>query len=236
MNTFGKRIGISLCAAAVLGLAACASPDDPNRTTKTGAAAGAVLGAAIGGAAGGHLRGAAIGAAAGALTGAAVGHYMDNQRHEMERQLAAEAARNELRITEMPGGFLRVGVAADASFDFNSAQIRPQAEATYSKIASVVKTYDKTVIHVVGNTDSVGSDSYNQQLSQRRASAVANLLMAQGVPSDRLREEGRGKREPIASNDTDEGRSRNRRVDIVIKPVVEGHEADAYTPPPYLGS
>ena len=110
------------------------------------------------------------------------------------------------------------------------------AQATFGKIAEILKNYDKTVIHVVGHTDSVGKDSYNQELSQRRASSVSGYLTQHGVLYDRVRTEGRGEREPIASNETDAGRTKNRRVDIVIKAVIEGQEQQAYTPPPYLGS
>ena len=159
-----------------------------------------------------------------------------SRRAELERKLAAEQARDELRITRMAGDALRVGVASDATFDFGKDNLRSEALGTYAKIASVLKDYDKTVVHIVGHTDSVGTDSYNQGLSERRASAVASYLMQQGMPADRIRQEGRGEREPVASNDGDEGRRRNRRVDIVIKPVIEGQEQQAWAPPPYLGA
>ncbi len=220
--------------ALALSLSACAV-DDPNRRTKTGALIGAVAGAVVG-----HQidddKGRYVGAVAGAIAGAAVGNYMDKQAAELERQLAAERARDELRITRMAGNALRVGIASDASFEFGKASLRPEAMATYAKIASVLKDYDKTVVHVVGHTDSVGSETYNQGLSERRAAAVARYLESQGMNPGRIRQEGRGEREPIASNETDAGRAKNRRVDIVIKPVIEGQEEQAWTPPPYLGS
>ena len=220
--------------ALALSLSACAV-DDPNRRTKTGALIGAVAGAVVG-----HQidddKGRYVGAVAGAIAGAAVGNYMDKQAVELERQLAAERARDELRITRMAGNALRVGIASDASFEFGKASLRPEAMATYAKIASVLKDYDKTVVHVVGHTDSVGSETYNQGLSERRAAAVARYLESQGMNPGRIRQEGRGEREPIASNETDAGRAKNRRVDIVIKPVIEGQEEQAWTPPPYLGS
>src|SRR5690606_22908999 len=106
----------------------------------------------------------------------------------------------------------------------------------YAKIANVLSSYDKTVIHIVGHTDSTGSDQYNQGLSERRASSVASYMGGQGLPGTRVRQEGRGEAQPISSNDSPDGRKRNRRVDIVIKPVVEGQEQQAWTPPPYLGA
>lgn len=215
-------------------LTACAA-DDPNRRAKTGAAIGALAGAVLGHQVDGD-KGRYVGAVVGAIAGGAAGNYMDKQAAEMERKLAAEAARDELRITRMAGDALRVGIASDASFDSGKDALRPGAAATYTKIASVLKDYDKTVVHVVGHTDSVGTDEYNQGLSQRRASSVTSYLIQQGVPAERIRQEGRGEREPLANNQTDAGRAQNRRVDIVIKPVIEGQEQQAWAPPPYLGA
>lgn len=225
---------IAIISAVAIGLSACAT-DDPNRRAKTGAAIGALAGAVLGHQVDGD-KGRYVGAVVGAIAGGAAGNYMDKQAAELERKLAAEQARDELRITRMAGDALRVGVASDATFDFGKDNLRSEALGTYAKIASVLKDYDKTVVHIVGHTDSVGTDSYNQGLSERRASAVASYLMQQGMPADRIRQEGRGEREPVASNDGDEGRRRNRRVDIVIKPVIEGQEQQAWAPPPYLGA
>lgn len=225
---------VCLAAVVAVSMVGCAT-DDPNKRSKTGALMGAVAGAVVGHQVDGD-KGRYIGAVAGALAGAAVGNYMDKQAAELERQLAAEQARDELRITRMSGNALRVGVASDASFEFGKADLRTQARTTYAKIAAILKDYDQTVVHVVGHTDSVGSDSFNQGLSERRSATVADYLSAQGMNIGRIRQEGRGEREPIASNQTDDGRARNRRVDIVIKPVVEGQEEQAWAPPPFLGS
>lgn len=224
-----KLAFIALCA---LSVTACAG--DPNRRAKIGAATGAVVGAAVGN----HMdkgKGKYVGAVVGAIAGGAVGNYMDKQEEQLQKDLAQEAARNELSIVRMSDDTLRVGIASDVSFDVNSAEIKFNARQTYDKIATVLKDYDKTIIHVVGHTDSDGTDQHNQGLSERRAGAVANLLSNNGVPSARVRTEGRGEREPIASNTTAEGKRKNRRVDIVIKTVVEGREQDAERSPPYLG-
>jgi outer membrane protein OmpA-like peptidoglycan-associated protein len=226
-----KIVGV---AAVCLALVACAA-DDSNRRAKTGAALGALLGAVAGHQVDGD-KGRYIGAAIGAIAGGAVGNYMDKQQAELEKQLAAEAARSELQITRLAGDALKIGVASDASFAFGRDDLNQSAQATFTKIANILKDYDKTVIHVVGHTDSVGSDSYNMGLSQRRASSVVGALTQNGVLYDRIRSEGRSEREPIASNETDMGRTKNRRVDIVIKAIVEGQEQQAYTPPPYLGN
>ena len=229
-----RRAVIGLGVATTVLVSGCAA-DDPNRRAKTGAAIGALVGAVAGHQVDGD-KGRYVGAAVGALAGAAVGSYQDKQAAELERELAAEQARGELNITKLSGNALKVGIASDATFDFDSAAIKSSAQATYAKIASVLKDYDKTIIHVVGHTDSTGTDAYNQTLSERRASAVASALTANGLNSARLLTEGRGESEPIADNNTKEGQRRNRRVDIVIKPIIEGQEQQAYTPPPYLGS
>lgn len=229
------RIRPALGATLALILVAGCATDDPNRSAKTGAVVGAIVGAVIGNQ-GGDDRDRYIGAAVGALAGAAVGGYMDRQREELERQLADEQRREQLRITEIGEDALRIGIASDATFAFDSAEIQPRFRSTYARIASVLADYEKTIVHVVGHTDSVGSETYNLGLSRRRAEAVGLALRADGVAGDRLIYEGRGESEPVAGNDTDEGRRRNRRVDIVIKPIVEGQERRAYAPPPYLGA
>jgi outer membrane protein OmpA-like peptidoglycan-associated protein len=209
-----KYVRVLVVAGMIAGVSACAT-DDPARRAKTGAAIGAVVGA---------------------LAGGAVGNYMDKQHAQLERELAAEAARNELNITRLSGDALKIGIASDVSFDLNSAQIRSDALNTYAKIANVLQSYDKTVIHVVGHTDSTGTDAHNQGLSERRAASVASYLAGQGVPVSRLRQEGRGERELLVRTGDNVNESRNRRVDIVIKPIIEGQEQQAWTPPPYLGS
>ncbi|MGQ0620455.1 MAG: OmpA family protein [Panacagrimonas sp.] len=222
-----------LISSLVVGLASCAG--DPNQRAKIGVGTGAVVGAVIGDAVS-HARGGPIvGAVVGAIAGGAVGNYMDKQKRELEQQLAPETSRDELHIVTLPDNSLKIGIASDVSFDINSATLRPDALNTYAKIASILKTYDKTVIHVVGHTDSTGSAELNQGLSERRSASVSTYLAQNGVVAARVREEGRGYREPVADNGTVEGRTRNRRVDIVLKPVVEGNEQAAWTPPPYLG-
>ena len=225
---------IALVTALAVGLTACAA-DDPNKRAKRGAAIGALIGAVAGHQVDGD-KGRYVGAVVGALAGGAVGNYMDKQAAELERQLAAEAARDELQITRIANDALKIGIASDVSFPFDSAEVKPGAQATYSKIANVLKDYDKTIIHVVGHTDTSGSATYNQGLSERRAQAVANLMSAYGLTSARVLTEGRGEREPIVKTGDGVNEAANRRVDIVIKPVVEGQEQQAYAPPPYLGS
>ncbi|WP_457667820.1 OmpA family protein [Thiolapillus sp.] len=224
-----KALGILVLSGAVA-LAGCTDPSDPNRKTKTGAMVGAVAGAVIGHQIS-HKNGAYVGAALGALAGGGVGYYMDKQQRELEEQLAREQAAHELEIQRMKDESLKLTLNNEVSFDFDSAKIKHGFRDTLDKLANIIKKYDKTIVHVVGYTDSVGSETYNQNLSERRARAVSDYLMSHGVRSDRLQIEGRGESEPRASNATEAGRQLNRRVEIYLKPIVEGQESRALESP-----
>lgn len=217
--------------AAALALAGCAA-DGEHRSRNTGAIIGAIAGAIIGNNVGGDSSDRIIGAVGGALIGAAAGDYMDDQRAALERDLAAEQRRQELQITEVGADVLKIGIAGDATFEVDQATIEPEFMPTYDKIGSVLADYDKTVVHVVGHTDSTGPEAYNERLSRDRAEAVGRYLRAQGVDGNRIIYYGQGETRPVASNETVDGRRRNRRVEIFIKPVIEGQERQAYEPPP----
>lgn len=225
-----KPVALVLVAAT---LAGCAN--DPNRNTKIGVGTGAVLGGVIGRQVSGADGAPIVGAVIGAIAGGAVGNYMDKQRRELEAKLAEEARRQELVITQIAPDTLKIGVASDVSFATGSAQLSAAALTTFAKIASTLQSYDKTVVHVVGHTDTVGSTGFNQTLSEQRAASVGSYLASQGLPATRIREEGRGERELLVRTADGTAEVRNRRVDIVIKAVVEGNEQSAWTPPPYLG-
>ena len=223
-----KRVMVVAVAVALAGCAA----DDPNRRAKTGAAVGTVVGAVLG-----HQlddeSGRFVGAAVGAIAGGAVGHYMDNQQKEFEAALAEEQRRNQIEIERLQDETLKIDIASEVSFDFGSAAIKPAFRPTLDKVADVLNRYERSVVHVVGHTDSVGSDAYNQRLSEQRAQAVVDYLAGTaGVARERLRAEGRGESEPRESNATEAGRQLNRRVELFVKPIVEGQEQRAYEPPP----
>ncbi|MFN2308569.1 MAG: OmpA family protein [Gammaproteobacteria bacterium] len=211
-------------------LSGCAA-DDPNRRAKTGAAVGAIAGAVLG-----HQlddkAGRYVGAAVGALTGAAVGNYMDNQEQAFDAALAEEQRQNSIEIQRLQDETLKIDIASEVSFDFGSAAIKSTFRPTLDKVGGVLMRYDRSIVHVVGHTDSVGSDAYNQRLSEQRAQSVMNYLVSTGVPRERLRAEGRGEMEPRESNATEAGRQLNRRVELFVKPLVEGQEQRAYQPPP----
>ena len=220
---------LAITAVITVAIGGCAT-DDPNRSTKTGAIIGAIAGAVIGNQGDSDTQRYA-GAAVGALAGAAVGQYMDRQREDLEAKLGDEQRRESLEISEVGDDMLRIGIASDATFKIDSSAIQPQFRPTYRKIANVLRDYEKTVVHIVGHTDSTGSDDYNQRLSERRAESVGLYLRDRGVNGNRLIYRGRGENQPVASNDTAEGRRQNRRVEIFIKPIVEGEEREAYEPP-----
>ena len=223
-----------IAALTALGIAGCAT-DYEHRDAAIGAGIGAVLGAVAGKQASGADGAPYVGAVIGAIAGGSVGGYMDKQREDLKKKLAEEERRKELAVSQLASDTIKIGVASDASFDVGSSTLSPTAQATFAKIAATLKDYDKTVIHVVGHTDTLGSTDNNQALSDRRAQAVANYLASQGVVAGRVREEGRGERELLIHTADNVNESRNRRVDIVIKAVVEGNEQAAWTPPPYLG-
>jgi outer membrane protein OmpA-like peptidoglycan-associated protein len=224
MNLRNPLLAIGIAVA----IAGCAA-DDPNRRAKTGAAIGAVTGAVLGHQAHSE-KGRYWGAVAGALAGAAVGNYMDNQQREFEAALAEETRRHDLEIQRLQDDSLKIDVSSEVSFDFARAELKPAFIPTLDKVAGLIQKYDRTVVHVIGHTDSIGSDAYNQRLSEQRAERVVQYFSSRGIPWQRLSTEGRGEREPRASNDTEAGRQLNRRVEILIKPVVEGQEQRAYEP------
>ncbi len=217
--------------AITVGVAGCAT-DDPHKRAKVGAAAGAVAGAVLGHQVDGKS-GRWVGAVAGALAGGAVGHYMDNQQQEFESALEQERQANEMEIERLKDDTLKLTVDSEVSFDFGKADIKPAFRPSLDKLAQLIQKYDRTVVHVVGHTDSVGSDAFNQELSERRAMNTGDYLASYGVTRDRIRTEGRGETEPRATNATEAGRQLNRRVEIFVKPIVEGQEQRAYEPPKY---
>lgn len=217
-----------LMAILLLVLAGCAG--DPYQRTKIGAGGGAAAGAALGYALG-EGKGAAIGGAVGALAGGLIGKYMDDQQQALEQALAEERSRNQVGIQRLPDGSIRLDIPSEVTFDFDSAAVKPAFRPSLTKVGSVLQQYSDTTVQVVGHTDSVGSEVYNLGLSQRRAESVASFLNQQGVASQRLMTEGRGKLEPRASNATEAGRQQNRRVEMFIRPIARNETPAGYPPP-----
>jgi outer membrane protein OmpA-like peptidoglycan-associated protein len=174
-----------------------------------GAGGGAVVGAVIGKATGHTAGGVILGAAVGGVAGAIIGDYMDRQAAEMERDL--EGAR-----IERVGEGIKITFGGGILFDVDRADVRPAVQADLVDLARILNKYDDTNVMVQGHTDATGSEDYNMDLSVRRASSVATFLAAQNVGRDRLSAVGYGELQPVASNDTPDGRQQNRRVEVAI--------------------
>lgn len=195
-----------------------------NRTQKgavIGAAGGGAVGAVIGKAAGNTAMGAIIGAAVGGAAGAVIGHKMDKQAEEMKKVLGDAEVRRE-------GEGIVILFKEKVLFGFDRSDINTSAESSLHKLVNVLQKYPDTNIEIIGHTDDKGSDTYNQALSERRAVSVSDFLKGQGVSSSRLTTKGMGESDPVATNDTEEGRSLNRRVEFVIT-ANDKMKADAKT-------
>ncbi|MEW9900278.1 OmpA family protein [Chitinivorax sp. PXF-14] len=220
--------GIALGLLVALAISACATDEYGRSRPLTNAETGAIVGSvggALAGAAINHRnrgKGALIGAVGGGLAGVAVGSYMDNQRKDLEKVLAGEREVGAIDIDRLPDHVLRVTMTGATAFDTNSTAIKSGFMPTLNRIADVVNRYGKTSLTIVGHTDSVGSDASNMDLSNRRAQAVEQYLEGQRVHPERLTAYGKGESEPRTSNDSEQGRALNRRVEVLIVPVVQG--------------
>ncbi len=207
----------SLAAAALLSTTACVT--DPNTgekkasRTAIGGAGGALAGYLLGGLIGGKT-GRIVGAGLGGVAGAAVGYTMDKQIKQLREQTSGSG----VDVTEA-GNSILVNLPDGVTFAVNSTTISPSFQYTLNQIASSMIEYPNSLIDVMGHTDSTGSDSYNLDLSKRRADAVADYLVMRGVSRARIETIGYGERYPVADNSTESGRSLNRRVEIKITPI-----------------
>jgi outer membrane protein OmpA-like peptidoglycan-associated protein len=220
-----KKTMVVAIAVAMAGCAADGSMGSMNRPYAEpgiliGAGAGALLGAAA--YSSNRTRGALIGAIGGGIAGGAVGAYMDSQKKDLEKNLAQEIQAGHARVDTMPNHVVRITMTSQTAFDTNSTTIKPGFDATMDKLADVVVRYGKTTLTVVGHTDNVGSNDYNQKLSERRAAAVAQYFESKRVNPVRLAVSGKGETAPVASNANETGRQQNRRVEIYVEPVVQG--------------
>lgn len=196
-----------LCA--TLGTGGCASLNKTEKGAGAGAAVGAAVGGLIGRANGSTAKGAILGAVVGGAAGAAIGHRMDQQAQELEKTLPNATV-------QRVGEGIEITFASGILFDVDSDVLRPASRENLSNLAASISDYPGTEVLVVGHTDSTGSDSYNQGLSERRAKSARTFLLKQGVDGDRVEATGRGESEPVATNDTAEGRQENRRVEVAI--------------------
>lgn len=214
-GTLARQALVALCLFSLVG---CEAYQGAPRTAKgagIGAAAGAGTGAAIGAIVGGGKgagQGAAIGAVVGLLGGGLIGNYMDRQAKDMEAVLYEQ---DRLRRNQDQ---LQVVMASDVMFSSGSAMLHPGARDKLRRVADVLNRYPQTTVQVIGHTDSQGTEASNDDLSRRRARSVADELIADGVNPGRVTTFGRGASQPVATNETREGRAQNRRVEIDVNP------------------
>ncbi|MCV2875313.1 OmpA family protein [Rhodobacteraceae bacterium XHP0102] len=213
LNTVAGLTALSLA----LGGCVQSTATDPNANrTRDGAIVGAMLGGFLGATRDGdnNRRDAVIGAAAGAAIGAGIGSMLDRQAADLRAQME-----NENILIQNTGDELIVTLPEGILFDTDSAAIRAMLQSDLRALAQNLQSYPDTTVDVIGHTDNTGSSGYNMDLSSRRASAVAGVLLEEGVAPWRVRSFGRGESEPVASNLTPEGRQQNRRVEIFIRPT-----------------
>jgi len=197
-----------------------------------GAGTGTAAGAAIGKKAGNTAAGAVAGAAVGGVAGGLIGRYMDKQAEEVKQEV--QGAKVE-RVGE--GTEAKVNITFDSGvlFDVDKAELKPDTIANLNKLAEILQKYPDTNILVEGHTDSTGKEDYNMKLSEKRAKSVQDYLVQQKVASSRMAVKWYGETKPIASNDTEEGKKQNRRVEISIaandKLKEESAKADQEQPP-----
>jgi outer membrane protein OmpA-like peptidoglycan-associated protein len=215
-----SRLLVSTAAAlSLLTVSACVT--DPNTgekkvsRTAIGGVGGAVLGGLLGGVIGGKT-GRIIGAGLGGVAGGVIGYKMDQQIKELKEATAGSG----VDVTETDNGqAILVNLPDGVTFDVGSYTLKPEFRATLDDVAASMVKYPNSLIDVYGHTDSTGSDAFNQTLSENRARTVANYLTSRGVAAARIRSQGYGETMPVADNATDEGRRKNRRVEIKIVPV-----------------
>ncbi|WP_134089587.1 OmpA family protein [Olivibacter sp. XZL3] len=203
--------GVALATSSIL-FTSCNTIKSMNNTQKgagIGAVGGAGLGALIGNKAGNTAVGAIVGGALGGVAGGLIGKKMDKQAAEIERTVdGAEVVKaGEGIIVKFDSGIL---------FGFDQTALKPEAQTNIKNLVKSLNDNPDTDILVIGHTDNKGTAEYNQGLSERRAVAVKNYAVAQGLAASRVRTEGKSFSEPIADNDTEAGRAQNRRVEIVI--------------------
>jgi outer membrane protein OmpA-like peptidoglycan-associated protein len=211
------RSGIAALLVTVLLLGGCSTLSNTEKGAIIGAGAGAAGGAAVGKATDNTAEGAILGAVIGGAAGALIGQRMDKKAEELDQEL-------ESAEVERVGEGIKVTFDSGLLFDFDSAALRANAEQDLAEFAESMQDFPETNILIVGHTDSKGSADYNQQLSERRAGSAADYLSRRGLASDRLITSGKGESEPVATNETAEGRQQNRRVEVAIYATEEYRE------------
>lgn len=205
-----KRLVINILVVALATTSlSCSNMSNTKKGAIGGAAAGGAIGGIIGHQSGNTAVGAIIGAAVGGAAGAYIGNYMDKQAAEIEKDL--EGAR-----VERVGEGIKITFDSGLLFDVNKASLKPASKTNLTDLARILNKYPDTNILIEGHADATGTEEWNLELSRSRASSVVNYLAGQQVMETRFNTMGYGESQPIASNDTAEGRAANRRVEVAI--------------------
>lgn len=212
-----SRIAAATALVALLG--ACADMSDEQRRTATGAAIGAATGAVISSATGGK---AGVGAVVGGALGAVAGNVWSKHMEEQKRAMEEATKGTGVEVTRTNDNQLKLNVPSDISFDVGRADIKPDLRAVLDQFATGLKAQPRTLVRIVGHTDSTGSDAINEPLSRKRAESVKSYIEDRGVSAARIEATGRGEHEPVADNTTAEGRAKNRRVEIFLREPEQG--------------
>jgi len=211
-----KNLSSALVVATALSVGGCATMDQTQHDTAKGAGIGAAAGAVLGGVLGGSREDAAKGAAIGAVGGAIAGNVWSKKMQRQKEQMEAATAGTGVTVSQTADNRLMLNIPSDISFDTNRYDIKPDFRAVLEQFARSLQENPGTRITIIGHTDSTGSDAINNPLSVNRAASTRDYLTARGVSGTRISIDGRGSREPVAGNETSEGRARNRRVEIFV--------------------
>lgn len=210
MTTSNKLFSVlSIVIAAAFFISSCSSWSKATKGTIIGAGGGAAVGAVVGKTLGNTAAGAIAGAAVGGAAGNVIGRRMDRKAQRLKEEMEG------VTIQRVEEG-IAVSFDSGLLFGFDSAELRPEARDNLNKLTKIIDRDDDTVLMIVGHTDSKGSESYNSKLSEQRAEAAASYMVSQGLSNSRIDTEGRGELEPLADNDTEEGRQQNRRIEVAI--------------------
>lgn len=213
-----RKIFLSIAAFGIL-ISSCKNMNKSQKGAAIGAGGGAAVGAVIGKAAGNTALGAIVGATVGGVTGAVIGRKMDKQAEEIKNEVPGA------KVERVEEGII-VEFNNKILFGFDKADLSDNAKNSLDELVTILNKYPDTNIEIQGHTDNTGTDSYNQGLSERRAGSVSSYLRTKGITSSRLTTKGFGESAPKYTNDTDDGRSQNRRVEFLIT-ANEKMKADA---------
>ena len=212
---------LTSAALAIGGLSGCANMTETQQDTAKGAGIGAVAGAVLGAATGGS-KGAATGAVLGGAVGAGGGYIWSKKMQEQKAAMERATAGTGVAVSQTPDNRLKLDIPSDVSFDVGRAAIKPNFAPVLNHFATSLNQNAVTTVTIIGHTDSTGSDAINNPLSVDRANAARDYLVSRGVARTRIATDGRGSREPVADNNTQQGRDKNRRVEIYVAEQVAG--------------